>query len=144
MQTVETRVSKAVPVSADKVWAVLQDFGNLDWAIGFGLTEYQTEGAGVGMFRIPKLANGEELREQLIEHDPAQMKIAYTIVGGNFIESTDYTARVQVCAADSGCEVHWHCTADFPDDAAEQGRMALEGMANGMGVVFTAQFMQGT
>lgn len=99
-------------VSADKVWAVLADFGAVDkLAPGF-VTECRLDEEGA---RNITFANGSTARELLVDCDVASRRLAYAIVGGRPIH---YGAVAQVFPeADGHSRFVW--TVDvLPNDLA--------------------------
>ena len=122
------------------VWEKLSDFGNLDWAVGFGIQEFTSEGSGVGMYRYPILSNGEKVTEKLIRLEPKEFLIEYQIIGGNLIESLNYLARVWIEDGEECSHIHWLCEAEFPDDKVESKKSELNLMVQGMAQIFSSQF----
>ena len=50
-------------VSADKLWELVRDFGNVSWIQG--VTKVELEGEGPGMFRVFHVGDGPAVRERL-------------------------------------------------------------------------------
>ena len=57
--------------SADKLWGLLGDFGNLSWGPGAAALKIETEGEGPGMARLIKVGDGPVTREELYEREGA-------------------------------------------------------------------------
>lgn len=94
----------------DKVWDLLADFGNMEWASG--LQRVEVEGSGPGMVR--RIVMGEDLviEERLETLDHAARHLTYTIPGNNPMPVTDYNAGAKVTDLGGGrCRVDWFCQA---------------------------------
>lgn len=91
-----------VAVPADKVWAVLADFGAVDkLAPGF-VTDCRLDESGA---RIVTFANGATARELLVDSDAASRRLVYAIVDGR---PTHYSASAQVLSEpDGGSRFVW-------------------------------------
>lgn len=70
-------VSKQVVASAEAVWAVLADFGNVDWIPG--APEVRVEGDGPGMRRFIAASDGQPIVETLLWIDPSRRALSYEI-----------------------------------------------------------------
>lgn len=116
--------STIVTAPADKVWAYLRDFGNLDeWLPSIETCEL--EGAApadeVGSVRRLSVQGGGVIRERLVSFDDEARAYAY-----EFVESPlpvrDYRSEIRVASVtDSGqAFVEWRgdFAADEKDDAA--------------------------
>ena len=95
-----------VAAPADKVWAVLADFGAVDkLAPGF-VTECRLDGDGA---RNITFSNGSTARELLVDSDATSRRLVYAIVGGRL---SHYNASAQVLSdPDGGSRFVW--TVDF-------------------------------
>ena len=101
---------------AERVWALLEDFGNMQWAPGVKRTELI--GEGIGMTRRLHMDGMEPIDEVLETQDPATMSFSYSIPRGLPLPVTDYVAGARIESIDSdSCRVHWHgsCTPTDPD-----------------------------
>jgi carbon monoxide dehydrogenase subunit G len=84
-----------VAAPADKVWAVLADFGAVDkLAPGF-VTECRLDGDA----RNITFSNGSTARELLVDSDATSRRLVYAIVGGRL---THYSAAAQVLSEPDG------------------------------------------
>jgi carbon monoxide dehydrogenase subunit G len=116
-----------LPVSAEKAWAVLRDFGAVDrLAAGF-VTACALEEDGA--VRRVTFFNGMEARERLVTLDDAARRIVYSASGGR---ATHHNASAQVVAiGGERCRFVW--TTDLLPDALapaigqmmEQGAQAI-------------------
>ncbi len=118
-------VTQAMNTSADAVWAVVEDFGNIGWMPAG--TEADVEGQGPGMARIIKGPQGS-IREQLESVDPASRTLVYTIPEGVPFPVTGYRSTMQVEETADGCDLTWSCEFE-PDGVSEaEAQTAIEGM----------------
>ncbi|MBM4270091.1 MAG: SRPBCC family protein [Deltaproteobacteria bacterium] len=112
-----TAVKEEIGASADRLWALVVDFGKIDWIPG--AEGARTEGKGPGMVRILG-APGAEIRERLESVDEARRQIAYTIPVGNPLPVTDYRATMTVHARGADrSELEWACTFEPKADVSE-------------------------
>jgi carbon monoxide dehydrogenase subunit G len=84
-----------VSLPAARLWAVIEDFGNISWAPG--IERVEIIGSGIGMIRrlhMPGLP--EPIDEQLLSMDAASMKMHYAIPRGLPMPLDDYTARAHL------------------------------------------------
>lgn len=111
----QTTVKAEIAVSADKLWALVRDFGNVPWMPGGD--EATVEGEGVGMVRG---LMGGVVRERLESIDEAAKQIGYTIDEGLPVPAKDYHATMVVSAAGADkAQLVWSCTYE-PDGASEE------------------------
>ena len=122
---VQIDFERDVPVSAQRMWAVLEDFGNMAWAAGGKKTELI--GDGIGMTRRLHMDGMDPIDEVLQSMDPANMTFSYSIPRGLPLPVSDYIATARLQPLDAGnTRVHWSCTCT-PDNP-EQSLDALESM----------------
>ena len=96
----------AFPV--ERVWAVLEDFGNMEWAPGVSRTELI--GSGIGMTRRLHMDGMEPIDEVLESMDAANMTYSYSIPRGLPLPITDYLATARLEALDAhNTRVRWSC-----------------------------------
>ena len=120
----ETTVKAEIAVPAEKLWALVRDFGNVPWIPGGD--EARVEGEGVGMIRI--LAGGA-VREQLESLDEANLRIGYTILEGLPVPATDYHATMTVTSTGAdGCELDWTCRYEPSGTTAEDCDTQFRGL----------------
>lgn len=123
----EYTVEEEVGVSAERLWELIADFGNVAWIEGIDKAEI--EGEGPGMVRI---MNGE-VREQLETLDPASMTLTYTIPSGLPLPVKNYHSTMQVKAEGADrCRLTWTCRADPDGVTDEQARQTMTGMYGAM------------
>ncbi len=112
MASVRKEFKIAAP--ADRVWAVLSDFGAVHTRLAPGfVTDCRLDGEGA---RIVTFGNGSVAREILVDRDETSRRLVYAIVGGRL---TQHSASAQVFPeADGNCRFVW--TADFlPNEFAD-------------------------
>lgn len=104
---------------AEQVWAVFEDFGNLEWAMGAPRVE--VIGEGIGMIRRVLIEGMDPIDEVLEAMDPAGMSFAYSIPRGLPLPLTDYRSSARVEAKDDGsARVHWSCRCTPTDSAMSE------------------------
>ncbi|TNF36837.1 MAG: SRPBCC family protein [Gammaproteobacteria bacterium] len=105
----QTFVEREVPITADKLWGILGDFGNMGWAPGIEKTE--VIGEGIGMIRRIHMPNMPPIDEVLESVDHSAMHFSYTIPRGLPMPIKNYRAEVQLTALPNGStRIHWACT----------------------------------
>ncbi len=111
----QTTVKAEIAVPAEKLWALVRDFGNIPWIPGGD--EATVEGEGVGMVRS---LLGGAVRERLESLDDASMKLGYTIDEGLPVPASDYHAIMTVSAAGADrSELDWTCSY-VPNGASDE------------------------
>lgn len=110
----QTTVKAEIAVPAEKLWALVRDFGNIPWIPGGD--EATVEGEGIGMVRC---LMGGAVRERLESLDEAKRQLGYTIDQGLPIPAKDYHATMTVTeAGPETAGLEWSCTWE-PDGATE-------------------------
>lgn len=100
----EACVTELIAAPPESVWALIGDFGRLDWLPG---TEITAEGEGVGAMRYSRQSDGSIVAERLEACDVAGMSYSYSIADGA-LPFTDYQATLKVVAtADGGALIEW-------------------------------------
>ena len=116
-----------IPASAERVWALIADFGAIDRYSPMVVSCALEGEAGVGQRRVLTLANGTITISRLESLDPAARTLTYRILETK-LPLDDYTSTMEVLekGADA-CEVVW--TSHFlPKDATlEEATSFLEG-----------------
>jgi carbon monoxide dehydrogenase subunit G len=120
---VEVHVECDLDFPAATVWALLEDFGDINWAPG--IDKIEVIGEGIGMIRRLHLAGMEPIDEQLESMDASNMSFGYTIPRGIPMPVTDYSANAKVTAIDDGrCHVDWYGRAT-PQGASDEEAAAM-------------------
>ncbi len=123
---VELTVTRKLNANADKVWAILGDFGNLSWVPGPDKVE--VIGSGAGMIRRLYISGMDPFDEVLQSLHAQQKTFTYSIPKNAVIPFDNYVADVTVsAAADSTSQVTWHCTFDNGDMPEADAKSMLEG-----------------
>ncbi len=115
---VEAKVEHEFEVGADRLWAILADFGNVDWVPG--VEKVELEGEGVGMIRHITVPVFPPLHERMDAIDHERMVLDYSIPAVEYLQVKDYTARAEVFALEGErCRVIWSgkAAAEGTDDA---------------------------
>ncbi len=105
---VEVKLERDLEFPAARVWAVLEDYGNMEWVMG--PPKVEVIGEGIGMIRRVLMDGMDPIDEVLEEMDPDNMTFAYSIPRGLPLPLEDYrsTARVEE-KSDGTARVHWSC-----------------------------------
>lgn len=113
---VQVKLERELDFPAARVWEVLEDYGNMEWAMGPPRVE--VIGEGIGMIRRILMDGMEPIDEVLEERDPASMTFAYSIPRGLPLPLTDYRSRARVEAVPGDRSlIHWSCECT-PTDAS--------------------------
>ncbi len=138
--TIQATASASAPCTAELVWQTMQNFGNLDWAVG--IQKVELVGEGIGMVRKVLLDGSTDwLDEKLIEQNHDAMSFTYVIEGQGMPGMENYKAKGQVEAKEDGTSLlTWTCQADATPEQAPLVEQVLTGMADGIVNLFSAQF----
>ncbi len=140
MQTLD--VEHQFPVAAERVWPLLEDFGNIEawWPSGgpVAIERVDIEGEGIGMIRhIHNRGMAKPVSEQLNEMDPANWTLKLSIVGDRpaGIEEYNATGRL-IPQADGRSKIVYHGEFRAEPGREEEARDFLLGcyelMFNGL------------
>ncbi len=115
---VKVIVEREFEFSAEKLWAVISDFGDISWVPGFEKVEL--EGEGVGMIRHITVPEFPPLHERLDAIDHYKMILDYSIPNVEYLQVKNYYARSQVIPLEKDrCKVIWSCIKAEADGADE-------------------------
>ncbi len=107
---IDFTLTRELDHSADTVWKLLADFGNMAWAPG--LARVEVEGSGPGMVRRIFMSEDMAIEERLETLDHSKRSLTYTIPGNNPMPVSDYNAGAVVTDLGGGrCRVDWSCRA---------------------------------
>ena len=124
------KVVEAVEASADRVWALLRDFGGIA-RFARGIESCEVEGQGVGAVRTLGMAGGLRLQERLEAFDDPGRSLSYAIIGANPLPFDRYFSTVKVVEESAGrCSVEWSGRYDAKGPEADVARM-VEGIYRG-------------
>ena len=87
-------------LSADRLWGVVRDFGNVSWLPGD--PDYESEGEGPGMIRTIRTPPLPTVRERLDAIDDEGRAIHYRVIEGNPMPVSGYNATMRVIDAGEG------------------------------------------
>jgi hypothetical protein len=122
----KTQVKQELPVSAEQLWKLVADFGNVPWIPGG--ENVKLEGRGPGMVRIFAGPNGE-IRERLESVDAAKKSLVYTIPQGVPFPVTGYRATMAVADAGKGrSALTWICEFQPAGVSEAEAAKIIEGM----------------
>lgn len=108
---VEFSLKRDFEISADDVWAMLANFGDISWIPA--LEKVELEGEGVGMIRHVTAPGMPELHERMDAIDHETMTLDYSVPEVEYLHVENYTARAQVTSlGDQRCRVHWSCKSE--------------------------------
>jgi carbon monoxide dehydrogenase subunit G len=129
-----TRVyySKVVNAPADKVWAVIRDFGALPVWFPFVESCVLSDGATadqVGVVRTNTVNGGKVIQEQLLELSDRDRRIVYSLISGD-VPVIDYTATLTVhpVTEDDRSFVAWSADFDVDGDIAPVAEWVRSGI----------------
>jgi hypothetical protein len=133
----EYRTEGDFEISADALWAVVRDFGEVSWLPGD--PDFESEGEGVGMIRTIRTPPLPTVREQLDAIDEDGRAIHYRVIEGNPMPVRDYKATMKVVdLGDGHSRLEWSSTWEPEGVSEEQARTVVEGMYTGvLGVMKT-------
>ena len=119
---------RELPFPAARVWALLEDFGNMQWAPG--VKRVELIGEGIGMTRRLHMDGMDPIDEVLEAQDPTTMSFQYSIPRGIPLPVADYLASARIEALDENrCTAHWSCQCRPTDPAVSEEE--LESMMRG-------------
>lgn len=114
----EAQAAVDIAAPADEVWAVVGDFGSLDWMPGVDSCELQGDDRTLGMFGSMKVV------ERQLARDDAARTLTYGIVGGDMTPEV-HEATITVTPQGDGSHVTWDVRTD--DGMVEVMRGAYDG-----------------
>jgi hypothetical protein len=121
------RIVKSTIINAptDRVWAVLRDFNGHDrWhpAVATSAIERGYSSDKIGCVRRFKLADGGELREQLLALSDLEQSFSYCLLDTP-IPLFNYVAYVRLLPVTDGDRTFWHWECRFTTRAGEEARL---------------------
>lgn len=87
-------IAKRLDAPAERAWAAIAGIGGLDRWFPI-ISACRVEGAGVGAWRIMTLANGEEMRDRIVEIDAGARRLRYERPQHPF-PARDYAGVVEI------------------------------------------------
>lgn len=128
----EIRVSAELAASADSIWQLLSDFGNIQrWWPDDGaihIEDVQIEGEGIGMIRhILNRGARHRVSERLDFLDPASRTLVLSIIGTRPSGITAYVAEGHIVEIDATrCRLDYRALVTTTPGREEQIRDALQ------------------
>jgi len=130
MATVHVRDSFEAP--ADAVWSYFRDFGGISKWAGAMIKSCTLEGEGVGAVRTLTLAQGNPLRERLVQFDDADRSFSYAIIGPRDLPLDDYVGSVKLRANGAkSTTIDWIGTFDAKGAPEADAKRIVEGIYRG-------------
>ncbi len=112
--------------SAETVWELLSNFGDISWAPG--MDKVEVIGEGPGMIRRIFMPDMEPIDEVLQEMDHENMSFTYTIPSGIPMPVTDYKAGPTVVSTGANsCRVDWRGSASPVGVSEEEAAEIITG-----------------
>lgn len=125
------QIEGEIEMSADALWRVLCDFGEVGWLPGN--PDYESEGEGVGMIRTIRTPPLPTVRERLDAIDEENRAIHYRVLDGNPMPVDDYRASMKVVDLGEGrSRLVWSSTWEPKDVSEEKARKAVDGLYTGV------------
>lgn len=128
-------ITKHIDAIPATVWAIVADFGDVDWIPVAGLVE--VEGEGIGMRRLIHGSGSTPVTETLTSFNPDRMELGYSIAD-NPLPVNRFDAVVSVRpAGESATTVTWDVdydpagTTEADQTAAHEAIEAVYGMMAG-------------
>ncbi len=117
--------STIINAPTDRVWNVLRDFnGHYRWhpAVATSAIERGQPSDKIGCVRRFKLADGGELREQLLALSDLEQSFSYCLLDTP-IPLFNYVAHVRLLPVTDGDRTFWHWECRFTTRAGEEQRL---------------------
>jgi len=123
----EVLVSQEIEAPADRLWAVVADFGNVAWMKG--VSRCEVDGDGAGMVRSIFAGDGPPINERLEFVDETGRRLGYEIPENVPLPVDDYHAEmVVVDLGGSRSRLEWSCTAVPKGVGEDEARKSVEAM----------------
>ena len=128
----KVHVRDAFDAPIDAVWSYFRDFGGVGKWGGGMVKSCTVEGEGVGAVRTIALAQGNPIRERLVQFDDSDRSFSYAIIGPRDLPVADYVGSVKLRADGSKrTTIDWIGTFD-PAGAPEPDVLRMiEGIYRG-------------
>ncbi len=123
---VKVSIEREFDSSADILWAMLANFGDISWIPA--IEKVELEGEGVGMIRHVTVQGMPVLAERMDAIDHEQMILDYSVPSVAYLQVRNYTARAQVFGLDDGhCRIHWACQCEADGIGEDQATANTRG-----------------
>jgi hypothetical protein len=117
--------STIIDAPVDRVWAIVRDFNGFDrWlpAVRNSAIERHLSSDLIGCVRRLQLADGAEVREQLLALSDLEMAFSYCLLDTP-IPLFNYVAHVRLLPVTDGNRTFWHWEARFTTPAGAEADM---------------------
>ena len=117
--------STIIDAPTDRVWSVLRDFNGHDrWhpAVATSVIERAQSSDRIGCVRRFRLADGSELREQLLALSDLEQSFSYCLLDTP-IPLFNYVAHVRLLPVTDGDRTFWHWESRFTTPTGEEKRL---------------------
>lgn len=127
----EVVVEEIVAAAADKVWAVMSNFGGIERSAM--IQDVVVEGSGVGMLRTLTMTGGGIVQERLETFDPASRTYSYAIVNPDSpLPVSGYLSTVTISAnEEASARVRWSSRFEPVGVPAEKAEALIAGIYKG-------------
>ena len=118
--------STIIDASCDRVWEVLRDFNGHDqWHpnVATSLIERGQSSDKIGCVRRFRLADGSELREQLLALSDLEQSFSYCLLDTP-IRLFNYVAHVRLLPVTDGDRTFWHWECRFTTRPEDERRLS--------------------
>ena len=118
--------STIIDASTNQVWGVLRDFNGFDrWHPGLATSAIERSQSAdrIGCVRRVKLADGSELREQLLALSDLEQSYSYCLLDTP-IPLFNYVAHVRLLPVTDGNRTFWHWESRFSTPRGEEQKLA--------------------
>jgi len=127
----EFQIEGEIEISADALWAVIRNFGDVSWVPGDPKPEW--EGEGVGMIRTVHVPPLPAAKERLDSIDEEARAVHYTVLEGNPMPVRDYHGSMRVVDLGGGrSRLVWSSTWEPDGVSEEEARKAVEQLYRGV------------
>lgn len=139
--SIQSSFSATIPLTADRVWRALKNYGDLSWAKEAGIEEVVPVGEGIGMVRKVRMAGQSTwILERLVSLDEDAMSLSYVIDEDGWPGLRDYAATAKITPGSGNCELRWSMSARVEPAQEQTMQLGLDAMAEGIVTLFAAQF----
>lgn len=123
---IEVTVTRNIAADINKIWTILENFGDLSWIPG--ADNVAVSGEGIGMTRHIIMPGIPPINETLLSLNAEKKILSYAIPKNIIIPFDNYIADVTLTILENGnTHVNWHCSFDAGNMPEADARAAIEG-----------------